>query len=107
MKRPGWGILEFAVALLLIGLVVAIAWALTPMRAWGAENSQSVTGIPVEYLFAVIGALLTVVYADIRQAIRALKQEAAKRGRHIRHVESCVRLVCNKLNINYQDADDE
>ena len=104
----GWRLLEFAIALGILALVIALAWAFTsPAFAADAENSKSVTGIPIDYLFACIAGLITIVYTDIRRAIFALKHEAARRGRHMRHVENAVRLMCHKLHIPYEDTDDE
>lgn len=101
-----WRWIEWAVALIILALLLGIAWALiNPAQA--EETSKSLTGIPVEYLFAAIGTLVSLVYMDMRRAISALKHEAGKRGRHIRHVENAVRLICNKLKINYEDTDND
>ena len=107
-RRRRWGVIEWLAVATLVGLLVGTIWALWPSSAHAAdENSKSVTGIPVEYLFGTIAALGSIVYADMKHAMRSLKHEAAKRGRHIRHVENAVRLICHKLNIPYAEDDDE
>lgn len=105
-RRSRWGFLEWALSVVLGALVIGIVWALVVPAHAAEQNSTSVTGIPVDYLFATIGALGSLVYADLKREVRSLKHEAAKRGRHIRHVENAVRKVCYKLNIKFEEEED-
>lgn len=75
--------------------------------ACATEITPSLTGIPVEYLFASIGVLVTLVYGGIRRDIRTLLHDDRQRARQIKHVENAVRTLCNTLNVHYRESDDE
>lgn len=71
-----------------------------------AESSvQSISGIPVEYLFGLIAALVGLIYNDIKKEIRSLHANGKIRTGHIRHVENAVRKICSHLNIDYRDRE--
>lgn len=68
------------------------------------SNAMSATGIPIDYLFGVIAALVSLVYMDIKREIRHLHHNARTRAKHIRHVENTVRTLCNGLAIPYEEV---
>lgn len=55
---------------------------------------DKVTGIPIEYLFLMIGALVTAIYAGIRSDLRALKRSAAKR-------DTLLIRICGKIGVDF------
>jgi hypothetical protein len=57
---------------------------------------SSLTGIPIEILFGVIGALGGAVWYDLRRSVRKLTHESEKRGRLLVQ-------ICDKLGINWHD----
>jgi len=68
--------------------------------------STSATGIPVDYLFLVIGALLSGIYLDVKRDLRTLRNNAQKRDLAISRVTLALRFVCRKLNIPFDANDD-
>jgi len=56
----------------------------------------SVTGIPIEYLFVVIGALVSVLYWDLRRTLRILYRRGEKR-------DTLLIKICAKLGIEWQN----
>lgn len=89
--------------------VLAGATLLTlPVLTFAAEsNTQSVTGIPIEWLFLVIGSLGGIVYLDLKHEVRSLHREGRVRSKSIRRLQTTMRDVCNKLHVNYEESDDE
>lgn len=61
--------------------------------------TESVTGIPIEYLFAIIGALVVAVYTDLRSSVYRLSKGAVRRDR-------ILTLICDKLKIPFNTGDD-
>jgi hypothetical protein len=62
-------------------------------------DATSATGIPVEYLFMLVGILIAGIYADIRAAVFRLQKGATKRDR-------LLVLVCDRLKIHLDNGDD-
>lgn len=71
-------------------------------------HEQSLTGIPIEYLFTVIGGLITLVYLDVKRELKALRKNAEIRGGQLVRIGTILRIVCSKLRIPYGgDRDDD
>lgn len=97
-----WGLIA-----LTFSLVAGIVWVSSAGDVFSSEPSQSVTGIPVDVLLSIISALVALIYADMRRAIRRLEVEGAKRTRSIDHLSMLMHLVCRKLNIPYSNHIEE
>lgn len=69
---------------------------------------NSLTTIPIEVLFAIIGGLITIVGAlgswignGIVREIRSLRQESNARGVQLTKQSTILAVICNKLGIPY------
>jgi hypothetical protein len=60
------------------------------------NGATTVTGIPIEYLFLIIGALVSLLYMDLRRGFSTLNKNGEKRDRLL------VR-ICTKLGISWND----
>lgn len=69
-------------------------------------TAQSATGIPIDYLFGSIAALLSIIYLDMKRDIRNLQKEGKIRTRHLSHVENVVRKICAYMKLEYRDRED-
>jgi hypothetical protein len=68
-----------------------------------SERIMSVTGIPIEWLFGVLGILVSVIYADIKRELRSLNRSAARRELTLERFRIAISLVCRKLNVPFSD----
>ncbi|HTV76652.1 MAG TPA: hypothetical protein VMF03_00210 [Steroidobacteraceae bacterium] len=66
-------------------------------------EAHSATGIPVEYLFTVIGVLLTWIYLDMKRELKSLRKNAEMRSVMIDRLRIALSLVCRKLNVPFGD----
>lgn len=55
---------------------------------------NSLTGIPVEYLFGAIAALVSIIYADLKRSVSKNTEAGNKR-------DLILVKICEKLNITY------
>ena len=81
--------------------------------AHGQEGAPSLTGIPIEALFACIGALVALVYWDLRRslgknerAVAHLSQASIRRDRRLAIVQVFVAQICDKLDIHVPRDED-
>lgn len=66
------------------------------------------TGVPVEWLFAVIALMVGGTYLNIIFEIRLLRKSAAKRDRKVSNLTIMIKNICGKLSIPfYSDSDNE
>lgn len=59
------------------------------------------TGIPVELLFTIIGALLLCIYADLKFEVRRLRKESVARGLTLALLRQALHIVCTHLKIPF------
>jgi len=74
----------------------------------GVELVNTLTGIPIEALFAMIGALGSLVYLDIKREVRWLRKESAHRTRVLDSLCAVFHIAAKKLDIPWsppQDSD--
>lgn len=69
-------------------------------------HDGSVTGIPIEYLFLIIGGLLSAIYFDVKKDLKSLKRNADTRAITITRMSLALRFVCRKLKIPFDANDD-
>jgi hypothetical protein len=69
--------------------------------------TTSATGIPIEYLFTIIGSLLMLIYLDVKRDLRKLRSNAHKRDLTLARLSTALRFVCRKLNIPFPSDDSE
>jgi hypothetical protein len=93
-----------AVVVLLIVLVLLARIAYASSR--GLEGAHSETGIPVEWLFGAIGALVGAIYWDMRRQLRELIERATRREQRLTLLHLLVTQVCHKLDIAVPPEDD-
>lgn len=105
MKFLSW--VAIAVWVLVWLLVSAIVWALLAGSAHAAETAISTTGIPIEWLFGLIAALVAVIYVDMKRELRALRRQASRRAGLMLSMKYSLQLVCRKLDIPFNDEDDD
>jgi hypothetical protein len=81
--------------------------------AHGQEGAPSLTGIPIEALFACIGALVALVYWDLRRslgknerAVAHLSRASVRRDARLARVQIFVSQICAKLDIHVPPAED-
>jgi hypothetical protein len=60
---------------------------------------STATGIPVEVMFAALGALVSALYVGILYEVRALRKGASKHN-------VLLALVCARLNIPFNNGDE-
>jgi hypothetical protein len=61
----------------------------------------SATGIPVEWLFGIIAALIGATYLNIMFEVRKLRKESEYRGRQMAQVKMYLRMIGKKLDLPY------
>lgn len=71
------------------------------------RNTETLTGIPIEALFGVIGALGMIVYASMMWEIRRLRSMSELRHDMLVRVQTAMRLICKKLDIDPSILDDK
>lgn len=69
--------------------------------------TTSATGIPVEYLFSIIGALLMLIYLDVKRDLKNLRNNASRRDLVLARVSGALRFVCHKLKIPFREDDND
>lgn len=65
----------------------------------------SVTGIPIEILFSVIGVLVALIYGDIKYELRRLRKESHERSNAIIQLRMAVSFISQKLGITFDTHD--
>lgn len=85
--------------LLLVGMLCCI-----PAISHADAPAPSVTGIPIEVLFSIIGTLILLIYADTRRALNQLQKRAEYRDLQIVRIETSLSMVCSELNLPWQDT---
>ena len=66
---------------------------------------MSLTGIPIEFLFAAIGGMLGLIYADMKRELRTLRKESNARGTSIALIRQSVNSLCNHLKLPFHIED--
>ena len=66
-------------------------------------------GIPIEILFAIIGALAMLIYADVKHELRSLRRASAHRAKSLNYLAGILELICDKMHIKFKppEVDDE
>lgn len=59
------------------------------------------TGIPIEYLFAIIGFLLLGIYGDVKRELRSLKRDGAHRDRNQERFRIALIYVVRHLKVPF------
>jgi hypothetical protein len=83
-------------------LATFASWPLAAAEA----STPSMTGIPIEWMFAIVSALIAALYLDMKRDLRATRAEGMKRTQDIIRIKIFVRQVCRKLHIDYSDPGD-
>jgi hypothetical protein len=60
--------------------------------------------IPTGILFALIGALLLIIYRDIKNSLDKLRSDSIKRDLKIERFNLTMRLICSRLKIPHPDG---
>jgi hypothetical protein len=68
-------------------------------------HTTSVTGIPIEVLFGIIGGLGMLVYADMRRIMNKLTRESEKRGRQMSVFRVYLSQLCAKSGVHFDERD--
>ena len=68
---------------------------------------MSVTGIPIEYLFAIVGAMVAGIYLDLRREVRSLRKESIARGTQIALIKQMLNAVCKHIKLPYSVFDED
>jgi len=100
-----WVVLGTVAALLLMLAYVAFA----PDASSAAKSMDGAFGVPIEALLAVTGTLALIVYGDIKRELWRLRKEGERRSQLMERVLGVFAVVCDKLNIpwqNHHDSDD-
>jgi hypothetical protein len=66
----------------------------------------TLTGIPIEVLFAIIGALGMIIYADVKHDLRRLRRASSQRGKSLVYLASILEQVCDKMHIKFRAPSD-
>lgn len=69
------------------------------------SGSTALTGIPIEILFSIIGALGLIVYGDLRWNMRKLMQESQRRSKQLSVFRIYLSQLCSKAGIHFDDKD--
>lgn len=64
---------------------------------------MSTTGIPIEYMFGCIAALIGVVYAAINYEIRTLRKTTGDISKGAHRRDLVLVRICEKLGIEFRD----
>lgn len=62
------------------------------------NNTSTMTGIPIEWMFGALGTLVAVVYADLKYSVRSLQYGAVNRDR-------ILTLICDRLKIVFNPSE--
>jgi len=73
--------------------------------ALAETTTQSATGIPIEWLFGVIVALVGLVYGDIKRELRSSHTERHEMAKEIKTLTAKVTRVQERLRIGYRHGD--
>lgn len=82
-------------------------------HANASEEAKSITGIPIDVLFGLIGVLVALVWNDMRRQQREqsrhlqneldeLKSQHRARGRTLASMQNAVMQICWKLKLKYE-----
>jgi hypothetical protein len=93
--------------LLVFVLLFSIAVAVYFPKAYASTSGDTVTGIPLDVLFSIIGALLVGVYADMKYQLKKLQEDSAKRSGNIIHMRTLLGFICKKLDIPFDANHDK
>lgn len=58
---------------------------------------MSITGIPIEWLFAIIGALISGIYLDLKREVKRLRVESQDRGVSLAVLKNSFNNLCKHL----------
>lgn len=61
------------------------------------------TGIPIEWMFGTLAALVAGVYLNLLWEVRRLRNESQQRGDHINSMRYTLRAICRKLDLPFGD----
>lgn len=67
---------------------------------------MTTTGIPIEWMFAVLAAMVGGIYLNLLWEVRRLRSESSKRGENIAAMRYTLRAICHKLDLPFGDDDD-
>jgi hypothetical protein len=67
----------------------------------------ALTGIPIEVLFGLIGALGMIIYADVKHDLRRLRRASNQRGKSLIYLGSILEQVCDKMHIKFRPPRDD
>lgn len=87
-----------------LGVALAAAGFASFARAGGSATST--TGIPIEALFAALGGMGLIVYADVKRELRRLSRESEHRTRMLDSMAAVFQIVCGKLDIPWSGRHD-
>jgi hypothetical protein len=62
---------------------------------------KSITGIPIDILWSALGALVLLVYFDLRREVRRLRREAGLRNDMLHEVKFNVIGLCRAAGIKF------
>jgi hypothetical protein len=62
------------------------------------------TGIPIEYLFGLIGILISIIYCDIKRELRKLRTASELRDLAQERFRVALIFICRKLDIPFSDV---
>lgn len=67
-------------------------------------GSARVTGIPVETLFELIGALLLIIYADIKRELRSIRRSAETRDKVVERLRIALCFMARTLKVPFAES---
>lgn len=65
------------------------------------HESATMTGVPIEWLFAVIAALLGGIYLDIKKELRSQTRRGINRDAKTERIRITLGLMCHSLKLPY------
>lgn len=75
-------------------------------------DPSRLTGIPIEVLFSIIGALIIAfgtllawIGSRMTEALTRLQGESARRGNQVSAIHTILGVICGKLGIDYHPPD--
>lgn len=70
-------------------------------------STPSVTGIPIEYLFTIIGAFGTIIFGFVMRELRQQRRSSDARAASLAYLERYIIKICDKLEIDYRPRHDQ
>lgn len=65
------------------------------------HGADTMTGIPIEWLFAAIAGLLGMVYADLKKELRSQTRRGINRDKKTERIRITLGLMCESLKLPY------